>query len=130
MAKNIDITITEDFLKDNPNAYFVFGDNTFRRGYGGGASLRDHPRSYGFITKKFPDNRDSSFYDCEEYREVFPKELQNLKTFINENCEYTFYISQLGGGLANRYHIWETIVKKQLEEEFQNYDNVVFLWEK
>lgn len=128
MAKHIDLHITENFLKENPEAIFVFGDNTIRKGYGGGASLRDHPRTYGFLTKKFPDNRDSSFYDCEEYRSVFPIELENLKTYINEHSENTFYISQLGGGLANRYHIWEIIIKNSLEKEFENYDNVIFLW--
>ena len=55
MAKYQDIQITKYFLDINSNAYFIFGDNLERRGYGGAAVLRDHPHAFGFITKKFPD---------------------------------------------------------------------------
>jgi hypothetical protein len=53
---------------------------------------------------------------------------------LKENCSKkeenkTFYISQLGGGLANRFHIWERIVKKGLEKALSQYENVVFLWD-
>lgn len=130
MATHKDFIVDKSFLDLNPKIYFVFGDNEIRKGYGGAAMLRDHPRTYGFITKKYPDNRDSSFYDCEEYRNVFKKELERFKIFMSENNEYDFYISQLGGGLANRYGIWENIIKKELENEFEMCDNVVLLWNK
>lgn len=130
MAEYKDIIITENFLNSNPNVYFVFGDNTIRTGYGGAAALRDHPRTYGFITKVFPDNRDSSFYALEEYDKVFFEELQKLKNFIFEHPDNKIYISQLGGGLANRYKIWDNIIKDGLEKEFSNNENVVFLWTK
>ena len=66
MATYKDIRITQRFLDTNPNAYFIFGDNIERQGHGGAAKLRDHPHTIGFITKKFPDNNDSSFYKPEE----------------------------------------------------------------
>lgn len=52
MAKYENFIVTKQFLDNNPNAIFVFGDNLLRVGYGGAAILRDHPQTYGFITKK------------------------------------------------------------------------------
>jgi hypothetical protein len=124
----LDIQISEIFLNKTPNAVFVFGDNLERHGYGGGAILRDHPQAYGFITKKFPDNRDTSFYHPYEYEEVFFEELEKLKKLVEKNQNKIFYISKLGGGLANKYHIWEDLVKENLESTFNNFENVIFCW--
>jgi hypothetical protein len=126
--KNIEIT--EYFLNNNPNAYFVFGDNIERKGYGGAAKLRDHPHAIGFITKKFPDNRDTSFYHKEEYELVFFEELLKLTKIIEKRPDKVFYISQLGGGLANRYLIWENLIRENLVRTLSNFDNVVFCWNK
>jgi hypothetical protein len=128
MAKYQDIQITKYFLDNNPDAYFIFGDNLERKGYGGAAALRDHPHSFGFITKKFPDNRDTSFYDKEEYKEVFFEELYRLAKIVEKRPEKTFYISQLGGGLANRYQIWENLIKDNLVRTLSKFDNIVFCW--
>jgi hypothetical protein len=128
MAKYQDIQITKYFLDNNPDAYFIFGDNLERKGYGGAAALRDHPHSFGFITKKFPDNRDTSFYHVEEYKEVFFEELYRLAKIVEKRPEKTFYISQLGGGLANRYQIWENLIKYNLVRTLSKFDNVVFCW--
>jgi len=122
--------INQAFLDKNPNTYFVFGDNTIRKGYGGAAKLRDHPRSIGFITKKFPDNRDTSFYHVEEYKELFFEELKKLSYTIKTNSNNVYFISQLGGGLANRYQIWENLIRSNLIKEFENCKNVVFCWKK
>lgn len=130
MAIYKNVIITEEFLNRNPNAYFVFGDNLIRQGYGGAASLRDHPHSLGFITKKYPDNEDSSFYRVEEYYNVFFEEMEKLNIIIKKRPDKTFYISQLGGGLANRYNIWEKLVKNSLELKFSDYENVIFCWKK
>ena len=128
MAKFQNVIITERFLNMNPNSYFVFGDNLERKGYGGAAKLRDHPHAIGFITKKFPDNRDTSFYHKEEYEDVFFEELYKLKRIIENRPEKTFYISQLGAGLANRYQIWENLIGEYLVRTLSNFDNVVFCW--
>ena len=85
------LIITEDFLNKNPNSYFVFGDNLERFGYGGAAALRDHPRAYGFITKKFPDNKNSSFYMPNEYSPVFFEEL-NIRLDNNQNKLIVFFV--------------------------------------
>ena len=128
MAIFKNLNITREFLDRNSNAYFVFGDNITRTGYGGAASLRDHPHSLGFITKKYPDNIDSSFYRPDEYASVFIEELLKLKIIIEKRPEKTFYISQLGAGLANKYNIWEIIIKNKLISTFKDFENVVFCW--
>jgi hypothetical protein len=128
MANWRELTVDEEFLTQDEQAWFVFGDNTIRRGYGGAAQLRDHPRAYGFITKKFPDNRDTSFYDVAEYRPVFVQELERLKVLVSNHPTKQYYISRLGCGLANRYGIWELVLKPGLEEELAEFNNVTFLW--
>jgi hypothetical protein len=130
MAKYENFIVTKQFLDENPNAIFVFGDNLRRVGYGGAAALRDHKQTYGFITKRNPDNMDESFYRPDNYRFDFNVYVLELRLFIEKNNDKTFYISQLGGGLANRYKIWEEVVKPGLEKNFSHYDNVVFLWDK
>lgn len=130
MAEYKNFLMTKEFLDSNPKAIFVFGDNTIRQGYGGAAILRDHPQSYGFITKKYPDNEDKSFYQPKEYAIVFFDELVKLREKIQDDPFKKFYISQLGGGLANKYNIWEKVIKNGLEKNLQEFPNVVFLWEK
>ena len=130
MAKYNNFIVTKEFLDNNKDAIFVFGDNTIHKGYGGAAILRDHPRAYGFITKKYPDNRDESFYSPDEYKFIFISQAVELQIFIEKNPDKTFYISQLGGGLANRYNIWENIVKSGLVKYFNHYENIIFLWDK
>jgi len=44
--------ITAQYLKENPDHIFVFGDNTVRKGFGGAAKFRDFPNTYGFVTLK------------------------------------------------------------------------------
>jgi len=81
--------INKKFLDDHPNVIFVFGDNTIRRGKKGGAVLRDHPQSYGFITKKYPNNNPSSFFYKDEYEKVLKKKLQNCENlFLLINPKY------------------------------------------
>lgn len=129
MARYENFIMSEDFLDKNKRAIFVFGDNTLRQGYGGAAALRDHPQTYGFITKKYPDNHDTSFYKPEDYSSIFFDELIKLKETIKDEPFKTFYVSQLGAGLANKYNIWEKVIKDGLEKNLQQYPNVVFLWE-
>jgi hypothetical protein len=128
MATYKNIKITQEFLDTNPNAYFIFGDNLERWGRGGAARLRDHPHAIGFITKKFPDNKDNSFYKPEEYSSVFFEELEKLKRIIEARPGKTFYVSQLGGGLANKYFIWQKLIRHNLVKVLDNYKNVVFCW--
>jgi len=129
MAIYKNIKITQEFLDNNPDAYFIFGDNLERWGHGGAARLRDHPHAIGFITKKFPDNSDGSYYKPEEYAQIFFEELKKLKKTIEKRPNKLFYISQLGGGLANKFFIWQKLIKHNLVRELESLDNVIFCWD-
>jgi hypothetical protein len=129
MAIYKNILITQEFLDNNPDSYFIFGDNLIREGMGGAAALRYHPHAIGFITKKYPDNKDNSFYKPEEYSSVFFEELKKLKTIIQKKPDKKFYISQLGGGLANKFYIWQKLIKHNLVRELEKFNNVIFCWD-
>lgn len=119
--------ITKSYLRENPDHIFVFGDNLKRRGYGGAAKLRDEPNTYGFITKKAPNNSKGSFYKPEEYEEKFETELRRLIKEIEANPDKLYLISKLGGGLANKYGIWQKVIRPGLTK-LENYNNVKFLF--
>jgi len=123
---NIPKYVTKEFLRDNPNITFVFGDNLIRKGKGGAAALRDEPNTYGFVTKKYPNNQDESFYRPDEYVELFYAELLKLAKEIEKNSERTYLISKLGGGLANRYKIYEEVIEPSLEK-LALLDNVIIM---
>ena len=129
MALYKNINITKEFLDENINSRFIFGDNLERRGTSGAAKLRYHNSSIGFITKKFPDNRDESFYKPEEYSSVFFEELDKLEKIIKNSSNNVFYISQLGAGLANKYRIWEKLIQHNLVRRLEKFNNVIFCWE-
>lgn len=120
--------INKNYLIENPSHTFVYGDNLTRKGYGGAATLRDLPNTYGFITKKYPSNANSSFYNINEYSKVFFEELYKLKNEIENNVDKIFLISKLGAGLANKYRIFEEIIEPNLKKELSKYENVKFLF--
>lgn len=120
--------ITKRYLKENPDHIFVFGDNLLRKGKKGAAELRDEPNTYGFVTKKAPNNKPSSFYTPEEYEDVFAVEMAELATEIKNTPQKMYLISKLGAGLANRYNIWEEVIEFQIKYFLKGYSNVQFLW--
>lgn len=122
-----EIIITRKYLHENPTHIFVFGDNTLRKGDAGAASLRNELNTYGFITKRYPDNIDGAFYTPDEYFKVFQSELKKLQKEIETNTDRIYLISRLGAGLANRFNIWENIVKIGLRN-LRKYNNVKFLY--
>lgn len=120
--------ITEEFLRRNPNVVFVYGDNLIRKGKGGAAKLRDEPNTYGFITKKYPNNNPESFYKPDEYRKVFEVELAKLLKEIELNPNRVYLISKIGAGLANQYGIYDKVIVPGLAElKERGYKNVIFL---
>jgi hypothetical protein len=129
MAIYKNILITQEFLDNNSDSYFIFGDNLIREGMGGAAVLRYHPHAIGFITKKYPDNKDNSFYKPEEYSPIFFEELEKLKKIIQRKPDKKFYISQLGGGLANKFYIWQKLIRHNLVKSLEDFDNVIFCWD-
>lgn len=123
--------ITEHFLNTHPTAIFVFGDNVLRLGHGGAAKLRDHPQSYGFITKKLPTMEDSSFFSIKEYEPIFSEEVEKMFLFMDNHPGKIFYISKIGAGLANRFGIWEKIIRPRLPtliSKSKHTNRCVLLW--
>jgi len=120
--------ITEEYLKNNPNHIFVFGDNLHRRGTGGAAKLRHCKNTYGFITKINPYHKPDSYYKPEEYMSVFKEEMKKLTKLINKNPMKIFLISKVGSELANKYGIYEAVIKDEIQD-LKLYSNVKFLYE-
>lgn len=48
---------------------------------------------------------------------------------IEQHPNKIFYISQLGGGLANKYKIWEVMIKPNIISQLSEFDNVIFCWD-
>jgi hypothetical protein len=120
--------VTQKFLRDNLDICFIFGDNKAGFGLGGAAALRYEPNTYGFVTKIFPDNRDVSFYRPAEYLPVYLKEIEKLKNFIARGEYKCYLISKLGGGLANKYGIWEKIIEPNIRKDLEEFNNVIYLF--
>lgn len=127
-SEYINKQITIEYLRANPNHIFVFGDNNYRGGVGGAAKLRYETNAYGFITKIAPDHNDNSYYRPENYLPVFESEMKLLIAAIENNPNKTFLISQIGGGLANKYKIWEKVIKYRIPV-LEQYKNVIFLFD-
>lgn len=123
-----DTIIDREYLRSHTNEIFVFGDNLVRVGRGGAAILRDETNTYGFITKKRPDHMDDSYYKPLEYRPIFYSELDKLIETIKDNPSYTYLISRLGGGLANKYRIFEEVIQDGLQV-LKTFPNIRFLFE-
>lgn len=119
--------ITRDYLRSHPNEIFVFGDNDLRKGKKGAAELRDEPNTYGFVTKKYPSFENEAYYIPEDYGFKLNAEIRSLKFFIQAHPEKTFLISELGGGLANKFGIRPMIVKAIEESGIPKMPNVRML---
>jgi hypothetical protein len=120
--------ITREFLRTHPNFIFVYGDNYLRIGLGGGASLREEPNTYGFITKKKPSNEDNAFFKPDEYSAIYRYEISKLRHYIKSHPQNLFLISKLGSGLANKYRIFEYIIEPHIKKDLLDLENVHFLW--
>lgn len=54
-------------LQDNPDVYYLFGDNTIRKGLGGQAgAMRGEPNAIGIATKMTPTSGSNSFFSDTE----------------------------------------------------------------
>ena len=124
---NFNMNITSEYLRANPNHIFVFGDNLLRKGKGGAAALRDHYNTYGFITKKAPNNREESFYTPEEYIPVYEQEVDRLFDYAKGNPSL-FLISPIGAGLANKYGIFDQIIQPNIKDDLSGVENIQFLF--
>lgn len=124
----MEIMIDEEYLKSNPTHIFVFGDNLKRVGKGGAAKLRHMKNTYGFIAKKAPTHNKEDYYSPKEYESVYNSEMLKLKKEIENNPDRLYLISKLGAGLANKFGIWELVIRDKLVNDLSVYKNVKFLF--
>jgi hypothetical protein len=117
--------VTKQYLCDNPDHVFVFGDNLIRKGKKGAAALRDMPNTFGFVTKRYPDSRDSSFFRPADYEATFRKELARLEEEVRANPDKTYLVSKLGG---SKYGIFEKVIRPRIVAALSGYPNVRFLF--
>lgn len=118
--------ITKEYLNNHPNHIFVYGDNIIHKGLGGAAKLRYVKNTYGFITKKYPNTNINSYFTVEEYKPIFNQELNKLIREIQNNPTKIYLVSRLGAGLANKFGIYEAIIKNGLEV-LKQFNNVKFI---
>ena len=63
--------ITREFVQENPDLYFVFGDNVERVGLGGQAkAMRGEPNAIGIPTKLKPSNEEDAFFRTKNFDEA------------------------------------------------------------
>jgi hypothetical protein len=124
------VKITTDFLKRFKNdVVFVFGDNNQRTGLGGQAAIaRKVSNSYGFVTKKAPTHNPNDYYKPKEYFGKFASEIGKLKKQIEDNSSVYYLIPTLGNGLANKFNIWEHVIRDNIKVQLEDYENVIFLY--
>lgn len=88
----------------NKDSLFVFGDNDDEKGYAGQAVIRNCSNAIGIPTKKFPNNRLSSFYTDDEYdkncKKIMNAIIKVIMTSVNYK-EIVFPKNGFGVGLAN-----------------------------
>lgn len=122
--------VSAGFLnKHARDVVFVFGDNVVGKGFGGQAAVaRKVSNSFGFVTKKNPTHSPRDYFKPDEYQSVFDREIRRLKAEIEENPDKWYLVPTLGNGLANKYNIWEKIIRDRIKPELGVYPNVLFLY--
>ena len=95
--------ITREYIQQNKDKVFVFGDNDLRKGFGGQAKeARGEENAIGIRTKKAPCNNPGCFYTDEEYEENIKKideDVEEIKKAIAEGKDVVFF-PKIGEGFA------------------------------
>lgn len=103
MIKKLDF-ITREFVRQNPNAVFVFGDNLAERGYGGQAKeMRGEPNAIGIPTKRAPSMAPNAFFtdaDFDRVKPIIDRQIALIKDAIAQGKTVYFPASGIGTGLA------------------------------
>jgi len=96
--------ITREYIRENPDKLFLFGDNLQKRGLGGQAKeMRREPNAIGIPTKKKPSMSDRSFFTDDEFLDnihhidVALLEIWSIKPDFNSNKD-TVVIPKMGLG--------------------------------
>ena len=114
---------------NNPKALYIFGDNTFRKGKGGQAQIRDCKNSFGICTKWAPNNDDGAFFiDTINCLEIVERDIFNLIKYYQESDydNMVFPEDGLGSGLSDMpnkcpllYRRMNYLIKKHFGIEYK-----------
>lgn len=119
--------VNEDFLRINPQAVLVYDDDLERTRGTRCHPILNEPNTFGFITKIKPYITSDAYFTPENYFLAFHTQLQRLDNAIRKNQHLHFYIEKIGSGDANRFGIFEALIKPEIEI-LKDHKNVTFLW--
>jgi len=94
--------ITRQNLRDNPDRFYVFGDNVQRIEFGGQAKeMRDEPNAKGVATKWEPSNRPNAFFnDTLLCRQQVERDLMEVQRQLDRGKTVVVPADGIGTGLA------------------------------
>lgn len=121
--------VTKQYLRNNPNVIFVFGDNSKRLGKLGTSFLRDELNTYGFIIKKNSKSDASSYFEIEEYSNVYFNEIDKFRKEVMENKRRIFLIDDFGKWKNGDTNLFNNFLKEKMVDDLSDLDNVKFLWD-
>ena len=121
--------VTKQYLRNNPNVIFVFGDNSKRLGKLGTSFLRDELNTYGFVIKKNSKSDASSYFEIEEYSNVYFNEIDKFRKEVMENRDRIFLIDDFGKWKNGDINLFDNFLKEKMIDDLSDLDNVKFLWD-
>jgi len=98
--------ITREDLKNNPDRYYLFGDNLKRAGLGGQAgAMRGEPNAIGVATKNGPSMNGIDMWiedghNSHQFIEILKKELAPVEALLEQNYIIVIPSDGLGTGLS------------------------------
>jgi len=96
--------IYREDLKNNPNLYYIFGDNDMRIGTGGQAfEMRGEPNAIGIRVKKAPKTLLYAYYNDKDYSkniEKISEDICNIDKLLLQDKTVVFPSDGIGTGLA------------------------------
>lgn len=109
----------------NPKAFYVFGDNTDRKGMGGQAGeMRGEPNAVGVATKYHPTMNENAFFTdsrIDEQKQIIWGDLQRVVAALKAHEIVVWPLDGIGSGLsevptrAPETWAWMERVRKHLE---------------
>jgi hypothetical protein len=120
--------ISRDDLQANPEARYVFGDNTQRRGLGGQAKeMRGEPNAIGIVTKWYPDTPNAAFFRDDDFHidiihQGVNDDLEMVMEAIEQKRTVIWPLDGIGTGLSrlpqNAPDLWGAMehARKEIEQ--------------
>jgi len=110
--------------KENPNKLYVFGDNTFRVGSAGQASIRKESNSFGIATKVSPSTTTDAYFkdDSEIHWAYIKSDIEKLKEISKDYDVIVFPADGLGTGLSDMPNKCPRLFQKMVDLLIRDFD--------